>query len=321
MTDPALARKAPALDPRKFRDPDVTADGEPRGVVPFFSLKTLWVNTGTLCNLTCEHCYIESSPTNDRLVYLTASEVARYLDEIEVQQLPTEEIGFTGGEPFMNPDIMETLEDSLARGFRVLVLTNAMRPMLRHKGGLSELKKVFGPKLVIRVSLDHYGKALHESKRGKDTYEKTVKGLAWLSQAGFAVRVVGRTCWGEPVDGMREGYRRLFHAQDISIDAENEETLVFFPEMDATADVPEITQGCWKTLGVEPSHIMCATSRMVVKRKGADGPVVLACTLVAYDPEFEMGKTLAEAARPVKLNHPHCARFCVLGGGVCSKVA
>ncbi|MCE2509702.1 MAG: radical SAM protein [Alphaproteobacteria bacterium] len=321
MTHSALARKAAALDPRKFRDSAVTADGKPRAAVPFTGLRTLWINTGTLCNLTCEHCYIESSPTNDRLVYLTASEVGTYLDEIEARQWATEEIGFTGGEPFMNPDILEMLEDSLARGFRVLVLTNAMRPMLRHKQALNTLKDAFGPKLVIRVSLDHYGKALHDSERGKDTYEKTVEGLTWLGQSGFTLHVAGRTCWGEPVADMREGYRRLFHARGIPVDADDETTLILFPEMDATTDVPEITEGCWKTLGIEPSHIMCATSRMVAKRKGADAPVVLACTLIAYDSEFEMGKTLTEAARPVQLNHPHCARFCVLGGGACSKGA
>ena len=35
-------------------------------------------------------------------------------------------------------------------------------------------------------------------------------------------------------------------------------------------------------------------------------------------PAFELGATLAEARGPVPLNHPHCARFCVLGGGACS---
>jgi hypothetical protein len=58
---------------------------------------------------------------------------------------------------------------------------------------------------------------------------------------------------------------------------------------------------------------------MVVKRKGATRPAVLACTLLAYDPQFELGTTLAEASRPVPLNHPHCAKFCVLGGAACSK--
>jgi len=94
--------------------------------------------------------------------------------------------------------------------------------------------------------------------------------------------------------------------------------LVLFPEMDATQDVPEITEACWGLLDVNPAAMMCATSRMVVKRKGADHPVVLACTLLPYSPEFELGKTLADAERDVHLNHPHCAKFCVLGGASCS---
>ena len=97
--------------------------------------------------------------------------------------------------------------------------------------------------------------------------------------------------------------------------------------MDARADVPEITESCWGILGKDPNEVMCAASRMVVKRKGAAAPVVLPCTLLPYDPAFEMGATLAEAARAdggmfdhgaVKLCHPHCAKFCVLGGGSCS---
>jgi hypothetical protein len=56
---------------------------------------------------------------------------------------------------------------------------------------------------------------------------------------------------------------------------------------------------------------------MVVKRKGAPSPAVLACTLLPYDEQFELGPRLADALAPVKLNHPHCAKFCVLGGGSC----
>ena len=63
---------------------------------------------------------------------------------------------------------------------------------------------------------------------------------------------------------------------------------------------------------------MCSSSRMVVKRKGAGHLSVLACTLLPYEPEFDLGQTLEEAERPVALNHPHCAKFCVLGGASCS---
>ena len=72
----AAAARTTRLDPRKFRDPFITVAGEPRAQVALRALDTLWFNTGTLCNLACRHCYIESSPTNDRLVYLTAAEVA-----------------------------------------------------------------------------------------------------------------------------------------------------------------------------------------------------------------------------------------------------
>jgi hypothetical protein len=64
--------------------------------------------------------------------------------------------------------------------------------------------------------------------------------------------------------------------------------------------------------------MMCASSRMVVKHKGQDKPSVMACTLLAYDEQFNMGTTLKEASQSVQLNHPYCAKFCVLGGGSCS---
>jgi hypothetical protein len=82
--------------------------------------------------------------------------------------------------------------------------------------------------------------------------------------------------------------------------------------------VPEITDACWGILHVNPDAMMCATSRMVVKRKGADHPSVAACTLLPYDEAFDLGPTLASASGTVKLNHPNCAKFCVLGGGSCS---
>jgi len=307
------------LDPAKFRDPSVTADGSVRAVVALGALDTLWINTGTLCNLTCANCYIESSPLNDRLAYITAPEAAAYLDEIETLALGTTEIGFTGGEPFMNPDIVAMLGDVLSRGFRALVLSNAMRPMRRHEAALLDLRERFGGALTIRVSVDHYTKDLHEAERGAHSWDKTIDGLVWLARNGFCIDVAGRTQWGESEDAMRTGFAALFAARDIPIDTADPARMVLFPEMDAAADVPEITEQCWSILGVAPGDIMCASSRMVVKRKGADRPAVVACTLLPYEAEFELGGTLAEARGPVALNHPHCAKFCVLGGGACSK--
>ncbi len=57
---------------------------------------------------------------------------------------------------------------------------------------------------------------------------------------------------------------------------------------------------------------------MIVKRKGAEKAVVVPCTLLPYDETFELGHALVESDRAVNLNHPHCAKFCVLGGASCS---
>jgi len=166
MAIEALRAKTPGLDRRKFQHPEVTAKGERRAEVALRNLATLWVNTGTLCNLTCTNCYMESSPTNDRLVYIGAAEVASYLDEIAALHLGTREIGFTGGEPFMNPELCAMLEDALTRGFEVLVLTNAMKPMQHRQSELLRLREKFGARLKLRVSVDHYTPAWHEMERG-----------------------------------------------------------------------------------------------------------------------------------------------------------
>ena len=307
------------LDPAKFKDALVTARGEERAHVALRTLETLWFNTGTLCNLTCQNCYIESSPRNDRLAYLSAAEVTDYLDEIERDGHGTKLIGFTGGEPFMNRDLPAMLEDVLSRGLKAMVLTNAMKPMHKVKPALLGLLARHGRNLTIRVSLDHYEQTLHEKERGARSWKPTIDGLVWLAQSGFEVHVAGRRFSEETEAEVRAGYARLFAGLGITIDAASPASLVLFPEMDSRVDVPEITTACWGILKKSPDSVMCASARMVVKRKGAARPAVVACTLLPYDPQFELGSTLAESVGAVRLNHPHCAKFCVLGGAACSQ--
>ncbi|MBU2340954.1 MAG: radical SAM protein [Alphaproteobacteria bacterium] len=308
--------EAPALPVAKFADPRWTAAGEERARVPLTRLETLWLNTGTLCNLACASCYIESSPVNDALVYLTRAAALPFLDE--AQTLGTSEIGFTGGEPFMNPDFLPLLEETLARGFDALVLSNAMKPMRRHEAALLELRERYGAKLVLRISLDHHSQAVHEGERGPRSWGPAMQGLRWLSENGFSLAVAGRMVPGEDEREARQHYAALFAREGIAVDALDPARLVLFPEMDAAADIAEITTGCWSILGKSPADIMCATSRMVVHRKGEPGPRIAACTLIPYHRDFDLGDSLAEASGDVALNHPHCARFCVLGGASCS---
>src|ERR1039458_10316714 len=82
----------PHLSKQKFRDSRLTADGQVRATVELERLETLWLNTGSLCNIECRNCYIESSPKNDRLAHLSRIEARSYLEEIARDGLPTREI-------------------------------------------------------------------------------------------------------------------------------------------------------------------------------------------------------------------------------------
>lgn len=303
--------------PAKFAHPDVTAKGETRASVAWTGLRTLWLNTGTLCNIACANCYIESSPKNDRLVYLTRADVTPFLDEIEGGV----EIGITGGEPFMCPDVLAIMEAALERGHSLLVLTNAMRPMMRPRvqDGIAALAACYPGAMTIRVSLDSHDAAVNDAERAPGAFAEACDGLIWLSNAGLRLALAGRQALHEDEAAARAGYRALIDRLGLRIDAEDPKQLVLFPEMIARDDPPEITTACWDILKIAPASIMCASQRMVVRRKGAPAPRVLSCTLLVDDPAFDLGATLAEAtATPVKLNHPWCASFCVLGGASCS---
>lgn len=306
-----------ALGRPKFDHPLLTAKGEQRARVGLTSLETLWFNTGTLCNIACQNCYIESSPRNDRLAYLSLVDVTTYLDEIRAEDIPVKMIGFTGGEPFMNRDMVAILEETLGRGFEILVLTNAMRPMMRHQNALKRLHEAHGRLIRFRVSLDDHRPAIHDAERGEGSFRLAMEGLRFLSRSGFQIEIAGRRVGAEPENVARAGYKALFRQEGIAIDCYNPVQLVIFPEMSPDADPPEITEACWGILNKSPADIMCATSRMVVRRKGAARPSVVACTLIAYDEKFELGRTLAESSKPVALNHHFCSTFCVLGGAAC----
>lgn len=305
----------------KFSHPLITAKGERRAHVPFRKLDTLWLNTGTLCNLSCENCYIESSPKNDRLSYLTLGDTLPYLQEIQKENWPTKLIGLTGGEPFMNPYIHEIITAILDHDFEILILTNATKFIKRHREKIQQYAQNYPQKFHLRVSLDHYSKEIHEKERGEKTFQPTLENIQWFLQNSVRVSIAGRSLTHENPQDVEHGYRNLLQSLGLEqTKIQLGENLLLFPEMTPDKEVPEITTSCWGILNKTPDSVMCSNERMVVKRKGESQAKVLACTLLAYDPQFELGTTLKESFKAVSLNHSYCASFCVLGGGSCSAV-
>lgn len=279
-------------------------------------LDTIWFNTGTLCNLACTGCYIESSPHNDRLAYLRHDAFRGVLDEAASSHPELREIGFTGGEPFMNPDIMTMLETALVRGYDVLVLTNAMRPMQRHFAALSTLRR---PGLRLRVSLDHFTEAGHETLRGARSWQPAIAGITALFEAGFTPSIAARFDPEiEDEASTRAGFAALFADHRFGLDAFDPDHLVLFPEMSHAPRAAGVSAAAWAALRPRGADAMCCNARMVVQRKGAPRVSIVACTLLPDEPRFDLGSTLTEAARPVTLDHPHCAQFCVFGAASCT---
>jgi MoaA/NifB/PqqE/SkfB family radical SAM enzyme len=303
------------LSDNKFKNQKVTADGSNRAFIEARNIKTLWFNTGTLCNIECRNCYIESSPKNDSLAYLTFEEVKSFIDEAVDKNLGTNEIGFTGGEPFMNKDIMKMIDYSLRKGLKVLVLSNAMKPMLNRT---KELIKLNHSNLTIRVSIDHYEKEKHEEIRGKNTYDVMMQGLKWLNENNFNYTLATRLLWKEKEEDLRKNFGTFIKNNNLKLDTYSPKELVTFAEMDEKIDTPEITTSCWDILNKDPKDVMCSWSRMVVRKKNSKNPSVIACTLLPYADEFDLGETLTNSLQKIYLNHKHCSNFCVLGGSSCS---
>ena len=299
----------------KFNNLKLTADGKARAFIEAKDLKTLWFNTGTLCNLTCKNCYIESSPTNDRLSYLSFDEYLTMMNEAKEDKFNLSEIGFTGGEPFLNKEFPKMLNNAVKQGMDVLVLTNAMKPMLNKK---SEILMIDRERLTFRISIDHADQLKHEEVRGPNSYEPMMEGLRWLRDNGFKMSLATRLMWGESEKETRKAFAKFILINKLPIDPHSMKDLVTFTEMDVKKDTPEITTECWTILNKDPKTVMCSSSRMIVKKKGNEKPSVIACTLLPYDEAFDLGSSLKSSMQRIYLNHPHCSKFCVLGGSSCS---
>lgn len=303
----------------KFQHPTITASGAERASVPFDGLRTLWVNTGTVCNLSCAGCYIELSPQNDRLSWFLPADLQALIAQAHRLGEPLAEVGFTGGEPFANPQCLALFETALAAGLRILILSNATTPLSNHRKGLLALHRRYAGQITVRVSLDHPTAERHDALRGAGMFARALDGIRWLSDHAIPVAIAGRARWGEAPEDSLAAYQSLFSAHGLPVLPAS--SVVIFPEMTDPAceaeAVPEITTACWDLLHLSPSAMMCASARMAVRRRGAEQAVLLACTLITEDPFFDFGPDLAAARGPVSLKHPHCARFCVLGGARC----
>lgn len=289
-------------------------DGEPR-------LDDLWFLLGSRCNLACIHCYVGSSPTNDTLPPMTLGEVRRFLDEGARYGLA--HVYLTGGEPFLNKEILPILEAALADGRRVTVLTNATRPLEKAFDAAAALARRCDGRLSFRVSLDHYVEARHDAIRGRGQFRITVDLATRLARAGLRpiVTTTAEVFRGNPLTPAQceARYRELFAAHGADVEVKILPAVLEMgsqlARIDAPAETPALTDEHLAAIRLDKRTLMCANGRSVLKR--ADGALrVYPCPIIYEVPAFDLGASLAESFdRAVSLSHPACATYCCRAAG------
>jgi len=279
--------------------------------VPFLALDTVWFQVaGTLCNLSCNHCFISCSPTNHAHEIMRREEVRRYLDEAVA--LGANDTYFTGGEPFLNREIMEILEDALRLG-PATVLTNATLITPARAERLAAMERASRYSLELRVSLDGLTPETNDPIRGEGSFAATMEGVRELARAGFnPILTVAQTWTDEEDRALREAFHEFLRACGLTrprvkilplfrIGREISRTRGYAAEEFLTEE---------HMRGHDPWTLQCSTSRMVTSRG------VYVCPILIDAPDALLGRTLAETLRPFPMAHGAC-HTCWATGASC----
>lgn len=275
-------------------------------------LDDLWFQvSGTLCNLTCHHCFISCSPHNRSFGFLDLQTVQRYLEESI--GLGVKEYYFTGGEPFLNPDMTAILEATLKVG-PASVLTNGtvFKEEWLKRLARAEADSLYS--LEFRVSLDGFTAEENDAVRGEGTFDRAIQGVQQLVEHGFLpIITVTRTSDEQDDAQLVKGFVQMlqsygYHRPRIKllptlrIGAEEERQRGYQEEERVT---PEMMNG------FDTGKLICHHSRIVTDRG------IYVCPILIEAPDAQLGQSLEEASKPYELRH-HACYTCYQYGSLCS---
>jgi AdoMet-dependent heme synthase len=278
---------------------------------PFHALDTLWIQVaGTVCNLSCVHCFVTCGPQERRHEPMTRAQVAARV--AEALELGAREIYFTGGEPFVVPGFDDMIEDTLALA-PVTVLTHGTLFTSRRIERLAALARASRYSLELRVSLDGLDAPSHDAFRGEGTFARTLEGLRALSEAGLLpIVTVTRFSDEDPLafrqrcfamlreGGVREPRLKVLPLFRLGREAGR-----------SRAYRPGESLARLLTEAFDPHRLQCGSCRAVTSQG------VFVCPLLVDEPGGRMGGTLAESARPFPLAHGAC-HTCWVTGMTCA---
>jgi sulfatase maturation enzyme AslB (radical SAM superfamily) len=278
--------------------------------VPFRWLDALWIQvTGTLCNIACRHCFISCGPKADQVPMMTAAEVEQAL--AEGRDAGMRQVYFTGGEPFLHPELRRIVRATL----RLAPLTIVTNGILIDDAAVEWIAKESAASpysLDLRVSLDGMTAAQNDPVRGHGTFDEIVEALRRLGRAGLSpvVTVVehdeglagasARADFLAFVRGLGIKQPRVKVLPLLRIGREERRTHGYAAEDLAAPLLPEVESG-----------LLCSSGRIVT----AQG--VYTCPILIERGDARLGARLADAMRPIRLNWDAC-QTCVLDGLRCN---
>lgn len=280
-------------------------------IQPLLHLDALWIQVaGTVCNLSCTHCFDSSGPGVVRHEFLSRARVAERV--AEGLALGVREFYFTGGEPFLHPDLLEILDDTLAHG-PCTVLTNGTLFTPRRVAALAALTDRAPMAFEIRVSLEGATAAEHDRLRGAGSFARTLDGIRALATAGLLpiVTVTRRTAEDDAT--LRERCLAMLRAAGLA--RPRLKTIPMFrlgreAERDRGYAADETLAGLAPE-AFDPGRLQCGACRAVTSRG------VFVCPLLVDEPGGRLGDRLEEALGGFELRHGACST-CWLTGMTCA---
>jgi uncharacterized Fe-S cluster-containing radical SAM superfamily protein len=268
---------------------------------PMLGLDTVWFQVaGSICNLACTHCFISCSPANRTHAMMDAASVEAYLEESE--NLGVREFYFTGGEPFLNPEMIPILGAALRRG-PATILTNGTLITARRAAELKALAEGSRYSLDVRLSLDGFDAAANDAIRGPGTFERILEAIGHLAAAGLNPVITVTEACAEAVGGAGRA-RLLERLRGLGLDRPRLKVmplLLLGAETGRTRGYGEAENLAGTVLtDADTAALQCASGRMVT----AGG--VYVCPILIDSPQARMGGTLSETLRSFPLQHSAC---------------
>jgi sulfatase maturation enzyme AslB (radical SAM superfamily) len=275
-------------------------------------LDHLWFQVaGTLCNLACRHCFISCSPTNDNFGHLTLVQVRSYL--AQSVDLGVKEYYFTGGEPFLNRELVPMVTETLRYG-PATILTNATVLKSDWLAALRQADRQSAYSLEFRVSIDGFDAEMNDPIRGEGTFRRAMEGIRQLIEYDFLPIVTVARTWPEAAEQVvfdrfvrvlrQSGYQRprIKILPTFHLGAEAARTHGYRCSERVTREM---------LADFDTSQLLCEHSRTVTDRG------VYVCPILLESADARLADDLTASLVPFSIRHGACLT-CYQYGAICS---